>query len=113
MAATKTEFKRGTRIVLTDDIPGVPEGTGGKVGRAVGFTLTRYRVRFDNAVEATSVAADKLVLAADWETFRAEREAAREAAEAAAAKKGASDERERQEQQQPARDSGHREQQLE
>ena len=34
MAAASTEFKRGTRVVVTDDIPGGPEGTGGKVGRA-------------------------------------------------------------------------------
>lgn len=86
MAAASTEFKRGTRVVVTDDIPGVPEGTGGKVGRAVGFTLARYRVRFDNKVEATSVAGDKLAKASDWEAFKIDREAERVAsAEAAAA----------------------------
>ena len=33
-----------TRIVATTNLPGVPEGTAGKVGRSVGLTLTRYRV---------------------------------------------------------------------
>ncbi|GEM_PF-357814 len=85
MAATSTELKRGTRVVVTDDIPGVPEGTAGKVGRAVGFTLARYRVRFDNKVEVTSVAGDKLVPASEWDAYRETREAERAAAAEAAA----------------------------
>ena len=89
MAASSIEFKRGSRVVATDDLPGVPEGTGGKVGRAVGFTLTRYRVRFDNKVEMTSVASDKLVAARDWDTYRSDREVQREAAVEAAAQAAA------------------------
>ncbi len=89
MAASSTEYKRGTRIVVTDDLPGVPEGTPGKVGRAVGLTLTRYRVRFDNEVEFTSVAADKLVRADEWNDFRERREAERAAAAEQAARQAA------------------------
>jgi hypothetical protein len=82
MAATdSTTMKKGTRIVATTELPGVPEGTAGKVGRSVGMTLVRYRVAFDNGAEMTSVAASKLVAEGDWDDFKANRE--REAAEAA------------------------------
>ena len=68
-------------MILTEDIPGVPEGTPGKCGRGLGFALTRYRVRFDNDVEAMSVAHSKLVPENEWPQFLARR--AREAIEAA------------------------------
>jgi hypothetical protein len=82
--AETTLLKRKTRIVAGTDLPGVPEGTGGKVGTAIGLTkLTRYRVNFDNGVERMSVAASDLVPEGDWDDVKAEREdAARKAAEA-------------------------------
>lgn len=80
-APDTTTLKKGSRIVANTPLPGVPEGTAGKVGRSVGMTLVRYRVAFDNGTEMTSVAASKLVPEDDWDEFKANRE--REAAEAA------------------------------
>lgn len=82
MAATEsTTLKRGSRIVVNTPLPGVPEGTAGKVGRSIGMALVRYRVAFDNGTDLTSVAASKLVPEDDWDEFKENRE--REAAEAA------------------------------
>ncbi|WP_420443307.1 hypothetical protein [Candidatus Poriferisodalis sp.] len=67
------EYKRGTRVVVTEDISGVPEGTAGKCGRGIGFAIKRYRVRFDNDVEAISVAHSKLVPENEWSQFLAKR----------------------------------------
>jgi hypothetical protein len=81
-----TELKKGTRVVAVDDLPGVPEGTAGKLGDAVGLTLIRYRVDFDNGERLTSVTHTKLVPEKEWDDFRANRAAAAEqAAEAATA----------------------------
>lgn len=82
MATDTTTLKKGSRIVVTEALPGVPEGTPGKVGRSVGMHLVRYRVAFDNGTSFNSVAHTKLVPEGDWETFQEEREAA--AAKAAA-----------------------------
>ena len=82
MATDTTTLKKGSRIVVTEALPGVPEGTPGKVGRSVGMHLTRYRVAFDNGTSFNSVAHTKLVPEGEWETFQEEREAA--AAKAAA-----------------------------
>ena len=68
-------------MILTEDIAGVPEGTPGKCGRGLGFAIKRYRVRFDNDVDAMSVAHSKLVPENEWPQFLARR--AREAIEAA------------------------------
>ncbi len=72
------EYKRGSRVVLVDAIPSVPEGTGGKTGRALGFAQKRYRVRFDNKTEAMSVAHDMLVPEKEWPKLLANREAEHE-----------------------------------
>jgi len=64
-----------TRIVATTNLPGVPEGTAGKVGRSVGLTLTRYRVAFDNGIDITSVTHTKLVKEDEWDDYRERREA--------------------------------------
>lgn len=82
MATDTTTLKKGSRIVVTEALPGVPEGTPGKVGRSVGMHLTRYRVAFDNGTSFNSVAHTKLVPEGEWDSFQEEREAA--AAKAAA-----------------------------
>ena len=92
------EYKRGTRVVVTEDISGVPEGTPGKCGRGLGFAIKRYRVRFDNDVEAMSVAHSKLVPEDEWSQFlakraRAEIEAATERARIAEARAAAAESR--------------------
>ncbi len=85
-------------MILTEDIPGVPEGTPGKCGRGLGFAIKRYRVRFDNDVEAMSVAHSKLVPENEWPQFLARRareaiEAAQETARAAEARAAAAEAR--------------------
>ena len=93
-----SEYRRGTRVVVTEDLPGVPEGTPGKCGRGLGFAIKRYRVRFDNDVEAISVAHSKLVPEEEWSQFlakraRAEIEAAQERARVAEARAAAAESR--------------------
>ncbi|MEL7209281.1 MAG: hypothetical protein AAGK32_13780 [Actinomycetota bacterium] len=65
-----------TRIVATTDLPGVPEGTGGRLGRGVGLALRRYRVAFDNGTDLTSVTHFDLVKEDEWDAFVEAREAA-------------------------------------
>ncbi len=80
-----SEYRRGTRVVVTEELPGVPEGTPGKCGRGLGFALKRYRVRFDNGAEAISVAHNKLVPEREWPQYLAKRARAEiEAAQARA-----------------------------
>ena len=76
MATDTTTLKKGSRIVVTEALPGVPEGTPGKLGRSVGMHLVRYRVAFDNGTSFNSVAHTKLVPEGEWESFQEEREAA-------------------------------------
>jgi hypothetical protein len=45
------DLRQGDRVQAKVELPGVPEGTGGKVILANGFNWMRYRVRFANAVE--------------------------------------------------------------
>jgi hypothetical protein len=70
-------FRKGDRVVATIDLPRVPEGTTGKIKLVNGFlragSWTRYWVFFDNGVDLGSIGEDKLVRAADWETYKAER----------------------------------------
>ena len=93
-----SEYRRGTRVVVNEDLPGVPEGTPGKCGRGLGFAIKRYRVRFDNDVEAISVAHSKLVPEDEWPQFLARRareeiEAAQERARVAEARAAAAESR--------------------
>ncbi len=93
-----SEYRRGTRVVVNEDLPGVPEGTPGKCGRGLGFAIKRYRVRFDNDVEIISVAHNKLVPEDEWPQFLAKRareeiEAAQERARIAEARAAAAESR--------------------
>ncbi len=45
-----TDFVHKERVVATVDMPGIPEGTKGKVIHVDGFTWIRYWIRFDNGV---------------------------------------------------------------
>jgi hypothetical protein len=67
-------FKSGERVVAATAIPGVPEGTRGKVIMVEGLTWIRYWVRFDNGVVRGSLHRDKLARAKDWRAILAERE---------------------------------------
>ncbi len=46
-----TEYSRKDRVLAAEDLPGVPEGTPGRVVMVTGLSWIRYRVRFDNGVE--------------------------------------------------------------
>lgn len=45
------ELKVGSKVVATTDLPGVPEGTQGKVMVVNGFQRKRYWVHFSNGVD--------------------------------------------------------------
>ena len=76
-------IKRFKKVVATVDLPGVPEGTIGKVRVANGFTWYRYWVDFDNGVRMGQVSHDHLCHEGDWGHFQLDRaEAERRALEA-------------------------------
>ena len=85
MAETVTKYKKGTRVVATEDLRGVPEGTPGNVRIPVGLTWLRYRVTFDNGADVGSVGHGKLVPEGEWENFQVNRARLAEEAEANAA----------------------------
>ena len=76
-------IKRFRKVVATVDLPGVPEGTIGKVRVANGFTWYRYWVAFDNGVRMGQVSHEPLCHEGDWGRFQLDRaEAERRALEA-------------------------------
>ena len=76
-------IKRFKKVVATVDLPGVPEGTIGKVRVANGFTWYRYWVDFDNGVRMGQVSHEHLCHEGDWGRFQIDRaEAERRALEA-------------------------------
>ena len=76
-------IKRFRKVVATVDLPGVPEGTIGKVRVANGFTWYRYWVDFDNGVRMGQVSHEHLCHEGDWGRFQIDRaEAERRALEA-------------------------------
>ncbi|MCB1039999.1 MAG: hypothetical protein KDA94_10810 [Acidimicrobiales bacterium] len=64
-ATTLDQLRKGTKVVATADLRGVPEGTPGKVMMVAGLTWIRYWVRFDNGVSLGSISRDKLATKAD------------------------------------------------
>tara|TARA_Y100001970_G_scaffold37499_1_gene46336 strand:- start:17964 stop:18647 length:684 start_codon:yes stop_codon:yes gene_type:complete len=70
MAPESSTLKKGSRVVVITDLPGVSAGTTGRVGRSIGVKTTRYRVKFDNGVDVLSVAEGKLVSTAAWEFLK-------------------------------------------
>ena len=75
-------IKRFRKVVATVDLPGVPEGTIGKVRVANGFTWYRYWVDFDNGVRMGQVSHEHLCHEGDWGRFQLDRaEAERRALE--------------------------------
>jgi len=82
MAPESSALKKGARVVVIDNLPGVAAGTAGRVGRAVGIKTVRYRVEFENGINALSVAESKLVSPAAWEFLKENQIAAPQAAPA-------------------------------
>jgi hypothetical protein len=84
-----TEFRRNERVKTLDDLPGVPQGTEGRVLLVDGFTWTRYRVSFDNGFDLGSIDGSHLARPDEFEAALARREAAgRQEAAAEAADEG-------------------------
>jgi hypothetical protein len=99
--STDPVLKPKERIVATADMPGIPEGTTGKVILPEGLTWIRYWVRFDNGVVRGTIDRSKLARPREWAELVRRRElgedvgastaaASSDAAPAAAAAEGES-----------------------
>jgi hypothetical protein len=64
--STAEILKPKERIVATADMPGIPEGTTGKVILPEGLTWIRYWVRFDNGVVRGTIDRSKLARPGEW-----------------------------------------------
>jgi hypothetical protein len=70
MAATDTAsdtLRKGSKVVATTELRGVPEGTAGKVIMVSGISWIRYWVRFENGVALGSIPRHKLATKDDLE----------------------------------------------
>jgi hypothetical protein len=74
-------FSRHEKVVATEDLPGIPAGTKGKVMLVDGINWIRYRVLFDNGVERGTIDGKYLTSRKDWDRAAAERVAAQRAQE--------------------------------
>lgn len=72
--AIATEFNRNDKVKALDDLPGVPQGTQGRVELVAGFTWTRYRVAFDNGVDLGTIDGSKLAMAKQYRAALAARD---------------------------------------
>ena len=61
------EFKRNETVKTLDALPGVPQGTTGRLYLVDGFAWTRYRVLFDNGVDVGSLDGSSLARPRDYE----------------------------------------------
>jgi len=62
------------RVVATSSMPGIPEGTTGKVILPEGLTWIRYWVRFDNGVVRGTLDRSKLARPGEWAAIVRRRE---------------------------------------
>lgn len=67
-------YRKNTKVRAAVDLPGVPEGTPGKVKLVQGITWLRYWLQFDNGVWLGSVDHSQIVPAAEWDEFLRRRE---------------------------------------
>ena len=82
-------FDRKERVVATIAMPGIPEGTEGKVVFVEGFKWTRYWVRFENGVVRGSLDRKRLARPSEWLEIQRRREAGKDIAADAGAGDGA------------------------
>ena len=66
-------LKRKQKVVATIDLPGVPEGTEGKILVSNGIEWFRYWVDFDNGAKLGRVDHEDVVKIEDWEQFQIDR----------------------------------------
>jgi hypothetical protein len=64
-ASAPVQLRKGTKVVATADLRGVPEGTAGKVMMVTGLSWIRYWVRFDNGIQLGQISRDKLATPAE------------------------------------------------
>src|SRR5829696_3904902 len=81
-AATIDRFRRGETVKTLDALPGVPEGTAGRVYLVTGFTWTRYRVLFENGRDVGLLDGTALARPSQFDEAVERRIKAAEAAEA-------------------------------
>jgi len=67
-------LRRKERVVATVDLPGIPEGTPGKVIVVEGLTWIRYWVRFSNGVVRGSINRKQLARPNEWTEILRRRE---------------------------------------
>lgn len=71
------DLRRKSKVVAFDDLPGVPEGTPGKVFLVGGWDKwIRYHVQFDNGVHIGSLNREHLAPVKKYDEFRIRREEA-------------------------------------
>ncbi len=68
-----TPFRKGDKVTATTDLPGVPEGTTGKVKLVNGLTWKRYWVFFDNGADLGSIDHKALVRSKQWADYQVHR----------------------------------------
>lgn len=65
------ELKRKSKVVAFDDLPGVPEGTAGKIALVGGWDKwIRYHVMFDNGVSIGSLNREHLAPAKKYDQYK-------------------------------------------
>ncbi len=67
-------LRRKERVVATTALPGIPEGTAGKVIVVEGLTWIRYWVRFENGVVRGSINRKQLARPNEWTDILRRRE---------------------------------------
>ena len=72
--ASAEVLRRKERVVAAVDMPGIPEGTAGKVIVVEGLTWIRYWVRFDNGVVRGSINRKHLARPGEWTSILRRRE---------------------------------------
>jgi len=90
MAKTDTApkgFKIADRVIVTRDLPGIAEGSRGRVRVVNGITWPRYWVEWETGEWRGTISGADLVRERDWEAFKVQRaeEASRPKVAAAAA----------------------------
>jgi hypothetical protein len=86
--STDPVLKPKERVVAAVDMPGIPEGTTGKVILPEGLTWIRYWVRFDNGVVRGTIDRRKLARPGEWAELVRRRESGDDMAVAPAAATG-------------------------
>lgn len=77
-------LKRGERVRLVSELPGVAQGTEGKVAMANGFTWNRYWVRLVDGRVVGHIDHESLVRTKDYERYLVARDREADEAELAA-----------------------------